>query len=82
MQLEQVDGIDSLSIATSLAARSDHPVSFAIAEAGRKSGTALLDVTDFAALPGRGVKGTISGVEYLLGNHRLTHETGAWFASD
>lgn len=76
VRLEQVDGIDSLSIATSLAARSDHPVSFAIAEAGRKSGTALLDVSDFAALPGRGVKGRVGGVEYLLGNHRLIHETG------
>ena len=76
VQLEQVEGIDSLRIATSLAARSDHPVSFAIAEAGRKSGTALLEVTDFAALAGRGVKGTIGGVEYLLGNHRLIHEIG------
>ena len=76
MQLEQVDGVDSLSIATSLAARSDHPVSFAIAEAGRKTGMALLDVTGFAALAGRGVKGTVDGVEYLLGNHRLIHETG------
>jgi Cd2+/Zn2+-exporting ATPase len=74
--LEQADGIDSLQIATSLAARSDHPVSFAIAEAGRKSGMALLDVADFAALNGRGVKGMIDGVEYLLGNHRLIHETG------
>ena len=76
VQLELMDGIDSLSIATSLAARSDHPVSFAIAEAGRKTGTALLEVTGFAALAGRGVKGTVGGVEYLLGNHRLIHETG------
>lgn len=76
VQLEPNDGIDGLGIATSLAARSDHPVSLAIAEAGRKSGAALLDVTGFAALPGRGVKGMIGGVEYLLGNHRLIHETG------
>lgn len=76
VQLESNDGIDGLGIATSLAARSDHPVSLAIAEAGRKSGAALLDVTGFAALPGRGVKGMIGGVEYLLGNHRLIHETG------
>ncbi|WP_374140026.1 heavy metal translocating P-type ATPase [Sphingomonas sp. 32-62-10] len=72
----QGDGIDGLSIATSLAARSDHPVSFAIAEAGRKSGTALLEVTGFSALPGRGVEGAVGGVDYLLGNHRLIHETG------
>lgn len=70
------EGIDSLSIATSLAARSDHPVSYAIAQAGRESGIGLLDVTGFAALPGRGVKGTIGGIDYLLGNHRLIHETG------
>lgn len=76
VQLEQADGIDSLRVATSLAARSDHPVSFAIAEAGRRSGIALLEVTGFAALPGRGVKGTIGGVDYLLGNHRLIHENG------
>lgn len=74
--LEPTDGIDGVRIATSLAARSDHPVSFAIAETGRKSGIALLEVTGFAALPSRGVKGTVGGVEYLLGNHRLIHETG------
>ncbi|MDE2437286.1 MAG: heavy metal translocating P-type ATPase, partial [Sphingomonadales bacterium] len=76
VQLELVDGVDSLRIAISLAARSDHPVSYAIAEAGRKSGTSLFDVTGFVALNGRGVKGTVGGVEYLLGNHRLIHETG------
>ena len=76
VQLEQADGIDSLRVATSLAARSDHPVSLAIAEAGRKSGTALLEVAGFTALPGRGVKGSIGGVDYMLGNHRLIHENG------
>lgn len=76
VQLEQVVGIDSLRVATSLAARSDHPVSFAIAQAGREAGVVLFEVTDFAALPGRGVKGTVGGTEYLLGNHRLIHEIG------
>jgi Cd2+/Zn2+-exporting ATPase len=76
VQLDQADGADRLSLATSLAARSDHPVSFAIAEAGRKAGNTLLEVSGFAALPGRGVKGTIGGVDYLLGNHRLLHEVG------
>ena len=33
-------------------------------------------VEDFEAIPGRGVQGTIGGVHYLLGNHRLTEETG------
>ena len=76
VRFSAAEGIDSLSIATSLAARSDHPVSYAIAQAGRESGIGLLEVTGFAALPGRGVKGTIGGIDYLLGNHRLIHETG------
>ncbi|GAB3245120.1 heavy metal translocating P-type ATPase [Chitinimonas naiadis] len=74
--LEQVDGLDAVQIATSLAARSDHPVSLAIAEAGELAGVVLLEVGDFAALPGRGVRGVVGGVPYQLGNHRLIHELG------
>ena len=33
-------------------------------------------VTGFSALPGRGVAGTVDGVGYTLGNHRLIHELG------
>ena len=74
--LELAVGLDAVLIATSLAARSDHPVSHAIAEAGKQAGIALLPVDDFSALPGRGVRGAIGGVSYLLGNHRLIHELG------
>ena len=56
-----------LRIAHSLAARSDHPVSKAIA-------TGLngepLQVERFAAEIGRGVQGFIDGHDYVLGNHR------------
>lgn len=74
--LDQPVGLDAVRIATSLAARSDHPVSHAIATAGQQNGTILLDVADFAAIPGRGVRGTVGGVHYQLGNHRLIHELG------
>ncbi|HJW55619.1 MAG TPA: heavy metal translocating P-type ATPase [Burkholderiaceae bacterium] len=74
--LDQPAGLDAVHLATSLAARSDHPVSRAIATAGQQNGSAGLDVSDFAALPGRGVRGTVGGVPYQLGNHRLIHELG------
>lgn len=74
--LDAPAGLDAVRIATSLAARSDHPVSHAIAVAGRENGTPLLEVADFAAIPGRGVRGTVDGVPYQLGNHRLIHELG------
>ena len=60
-------------LAVSLAARSDHPVSKAIA-AGL--GQAASEVQDFKALPGRGVQGVVSHQQLLLGNHRLMHESG------
>ncbi|KGD92412.1 ATPase P [Achromobacter sp. RTa] len=67
-------------VAASLAARSDHPVSLAVAAAAHEAGKALLDVADFAALPGRGVSGSIDGVGFQLGNLRLMREAGV--ASD
>jgi Zn2+/Cd2+-exporting ATPase len=74
MILDNASGIDTVKIATSLAARSDHPVSRAIAEAGKLTGIGLLDVVDFSAVLGRGVRGVVGGVRYQLGNHRLIHE--------
>ncbi|MDH6593674.1 Cd2+/Zn2+-exporting ATPase [Variovorax sp. TBS-050B] len=62
------------AIAASLAARSDHPVSKAIAE-----GLAAQDaapVEGFRALPGRGVQAELAGRGYVLANHRLIEEKG------
>jgi Cd2+/Zn2+-exporting ATPase len=64
------------SLAASLAARSDHPVSAALAQAASRDGIALQEVLQFEALAGRGVKGLIAGKTYYLGNHRLIHEQG------
>lgn len=66
----------SRSLAASLAARSDHPVSKAVAQAATAEGVALLEVTDFTALAGRGVRGRIDGETYHLGNHRMLEELG------
>jgi Cd2+/Zn2+-exporting ATPase len=63
-------------LAGSLAARSDHPVSLAIARSATELGWVLRDVADFAAIPGRGVRGSIDGHLYQLGNHRLIEELG------
>ncbi|TQJ93399.1 cation-translocating P-type ATPase [Achromobacter sp. SLBN-14] len=63
-------------IAASLAARSDHPVSLAVANAARQAGSTLLEVEAFTALPGRGVSGQVGGQTYHLGNRRLMRESG------
>ncbi|MDZ3994296.1 heavy metal translocating P-type ATPase [Pseudomonas sp. Teo4] len=64
------------ALAASLAARSDHPVSGAIAQFAKAQGLPLNEVTGFAALAGRGVRGEIDGELYHLGNHRLVEELG------
>jgi len=68
---------ESQRLAASLAARSDHPVSKAVALAAQGHGLAARDVEDFAALPGRGVSGRIGGSLYHLGNHRMVEELQA-----
>ncbi|MCY4756769.1 heavy metal translocating P-type ATPase [Pelomonas aquatica] len=62
-----------LRIARSLAGRSDHPVSKAIA-AGLAGEASV--VQNFGAELGRGVHGSVDGQDYVLGNHRWIHERG------
>lgn len=62
-----------LRIAHSLAARSDHPVSKAVA-AGL-DGDAL-PVDGFGAELGHGVQGRVDGLDVVLGNHRWIHDRG------
>ncbi|WP_139159573.1 heavy metal translocating P-type ATPase [Pseudomonas argentinensis] len=70
------DAEDYRQLAASLAARSDHPVSLAVATAAQQQGVERLDVQGFEALAGRGVRGMIDGQRYQLGNHRLLEELG------
>ncbi len=71
-----VDAAQACSLAASLASRSDHPVSKAIALAAKQEGVALFEVEDFAAVPGQGVRGRIDGVEWRLGGRRMIQEMG------
>jgi Cd2+/Zn2+-exporting ATPase len=72
----QQEGSDADALkqwASSLAERSDHPVSRAVATGldGER-----LAVEAFEALPGRGVRGVIAGRRLMLANHRWIEELG------
>ena len=58
-------------VAASLAARSDHPVSRAIAQGLSAPPQDAEAVEAFAALPGQGVQGRLRGQLFALGNQRL-----------
>lgn len=65
------DSAETVAIASSLAARSDHPVSRAIAENAAENAVPLRDVDDFAAIPGQGISCVTGGQKWYLGNHRM-----------
>lgn len=71
IRVGDLDGDRVISLAASLAARSDHPVSGAIARAAAESGVCLREVEGFTALPGQGVSGVIDGQTWRMGNRRL-----------
>ncbi|MFZ4875882.1 heavy metal translocating P-type ATPase [Janthinobacterium sp. Mn2066] len=64
---------DILLLAASLDANSAHPLAAAIVKAGPPAASHL-PVSQFSALHGRGVQGTIEGRTYYLGNARLMTE--------
>ncbi len=60
----------------SLESMSEHPLSVALCERGEALGLTRLPVTDFEALPGRGLCGLVDGMR-ICGGNRLLIETHA-----
>ncbi|MFB0543233.1 MAG: heavy metal translocating P-type ATPase [Candidatus Bathyarchaeia archaeon] len=65
-----------LERAASLEEKSKHPIGKAIVEAAQAKGLDPLPVEDFSAYIGRGIRASIGGKEYNLGNLRLFKELG------
>jgi Cu+-exporting ATPase len=65
-----------LRLAASLERGSEHPLAAAIAAAARERRLELAAVTDFQALTGRGVVGTVGGNRVAVGNRKLLEELG------
>ena len=60
-----------LMIAGSLESKSEHPLAIAVTDYVKEHGIATMDVTEFSALPGNGLKGKIQGTMYYGGNRKL-----------
>lgn len=56
-----------LTVAASLEQYSEHPLAQAIVRKGSGEHSELLEVADFSAVPGKGVRGTIDGFPYCIG---------------
>ncbi|QDP80631.1 copper-translocating P-type ATPase [Nocardia otitidiscaviarum] len=69
--LETHDETDVVRLAASLERGSEHPLAAAIVAGASDRGIALSPVSDFQAVPGKGVTGSIDGRHLALGNDTL-----------
>jgi len=65
---------DLISILASLEKKSEHPIAHAIVSSANERKINLLSVENFEAIKGQGLKGTIGGVEYYVGNTKLIQD--------
>ena len=65
-----------LQAAASLEKPSEHPLGAAIVEEAARRGLPLLPVANFEAVHGKGIRGTLDGVEYLAGNAAMLRDSG------
>ena len=65
-----------LQIAGSLEKGSEHPLAEAIVNYCVTNNISLEKVTDFIALFGKGIEGTVSGTHYYAGNEKMMEEKG------
>jgi len=62
---------DIVAILASLENKSEHPIAHAIVSYAKEKGIALLPVEKFEAIKGKGIGGTIGGVQYTAGSGKL-----------
>ena len=72
--ISKIDEKELLKIAGSLEKSSEHPLAEAILEKANEEKIDLIEVKDFEAVSGRGVKGKIEGKEYFGGNIAFMEE--------
>jgi len=72
-----VDGDEArlLQLAASAQQGSEHPLAKAVLSAASDKKTALLPVTAFKSLPGRGLEATVDGINLVIGSGRLMAES-------
>ncbi|KPL67307.1 ATPase P [Erythrobacter sp. SG61-1L] len=70
------DEAEVLRLAATLERGSEHPLAEAIVAGAEERGVALGEATDFEAVTGKGVKGTVDGKSVALGNLKLVTDLG------
>lgn len=70
---------DFVSLLASLEKKSEHPIAHAITNYAQEKSIAVQEVSNFEGIGGKGLKGTINGSQYFVGNAKLITELGVAF---
>ncbi len=71
-----------VSLLGSLEKKSEHPIAYAIVQYAEKQNIILKEVTNFEAIQGKGLTGSIDGVKYFVGNIKLVEDLKLSFNVD
>ncbi len=63
-----------LTYISSVNSQSEHPLAAAVVKYGKEKEIAMANVTGFASVTGKGVKGTVDGHQIALGNKKLMED--------
>ncbi len=75
-----VSEAELMSVAASAESLSEHPVADAVVRKAKEMGLALVESTDFQAVPGRGVEATVDGEKVLVGSAAFIADAGVGVA--
>ncbi len=70
-----------VSILASLEKKSEHPIAHAIMSYAQEKNIPTSDISNFEGIQGKGLKGTIGGTEYFVGNAKLVSDLNVSFDS-
>ncbi len=70
-----------MSILASLEKKSEHPIAHAVLEYAKQHNIKFSEVQNFEIIKGKGLKGVIDGIEYFIGNVKLTQDLKLVFSA-
>ena len=77
--LSDLKNEELISILATLEKKSEHPIAHAIVNYAHEKNISVSDVTNFEGIQGKGLKGSINGKEYFVGNTKLVKDLGVSF---
>jgi len=77
--VSDLDDNNLISILASLEKKSEHPIAHAIVNYTQEKNIPTSDVSNFEGIQGKGLKGSIKGIEYFVGNAKLINDLNVSF---